>query len=369
MIPVCEPTLTGREKEYVNECLDTNWISSGGKFIEEFEKKFSEYCGVKFGSGCSNGTTAIHLALAALGIGKGDEVIVPDFNIIAVSNAVLYTGAVPVFVDSELKTWNMDVDKIEENITDKTKAIIAMHTYGCPSDMDKINEIAKKHNLKVIEDAAESHGADYKGRKTGSLGDVGCFSFYANKIITTGEGGMVLTNDPEVDAKVKLLRNHAFTEPRFVHNDVGFNYRITNIQSAIGVAQMEKIDDFRDKRIANAKMYNEELKGVEGVTTPPECPYGTNVYWMYGIMIDPDKFGFGKDEVMKLLKEKGIETRSFFFPMHSQPVYKEDSDIDCDGVYPVSEQLYEQGLYLPSSSHLTPEQIKEVCDALKSLKK
>ncbi len=369
MIPVCEPTLIGNEKKYVEQCIDTNWISSGGSFLEEFEKKFSKFCNAKHGVSCSNGTTALHLALAALGIGKGDDVIVPDFTIIAVANAVLYTGATPVFVDSEMKTWNMNPEKIEEKITSRTKAIIAVHTYGCPADMDKIKGIARKHNLKVIEDAAESHGATYKGRPTGGLGDVGCFSFYANKIITTGEGGMVLTNDDKIAEKARLLRNHAFTKPRFVHHEVGFNYRMTNIQAAIGVAQLENAEKLVRMRQENARLYNEELEGVPGITTPPSCPYGTNVYWMYGILIDEDGFGIGKDEVMRLLQESGVETRSFFYPMHLQPVYKDMAEIDCSGEYPVSEQLYEEGFYLPSSSHLTPEQIKKICDTLKALGK
>ncbi|MBI3034057.1 DegT/DnrJ/EryC1/StrS family aminotransferase [Candidatus Woesearchaeota archaeon] len=369
MIPVCEPTLQGNEKKYVDKCVETNWISSSGTFIEEFEKRFSKFCGVKYGVSCSNGTVALHLALASIGIGKGDEVIVPTFSIIAVSNAVLYTGAIPVFVDSEMKTWNMNPDMIEEKITEKTKAIISMHTYGCPVDMDRIRKIADKHNLKIVEDAAEAHGATYKDRMAGSLGDVACFSFYANKIITTGEGGMVVTNDEKIADKARLLRNHAFTKPRFVHYEVGFNYRMTNIQAAIGVAQMERAGELLKGRRSNAPRYENELKGVDGITLPPECPYGTNVYWMYGILIDKDKFGMGKDEVMKELEQQGIETRSFFFPMHLQPVYKKNQAINCGGEYPVSEKLYAQGLYLPSSSHLTNEQIKKIGIALKSLKK
>lgn len=369
MIQVCEPTLRGNEKKYVTQCVETNWIGSSGAFIEKFEGMFSKACKTKYGVACSNGTTALHLALASLGIGKGDEVIVPDFNIIAVANAVLYTDAIPVFVDSEMKTWNIDASRIEKKITGKTKAILAMHTYGCPADMDEIRRIADKHKLKVIEDAAEAHFAIYKGRPTGCLGDVGCFSFYANKIITTGEGGMLVTNDKAIAEKVRLLRNHAFTEPRFVHHEVGFNYRMTNIQAAIGVAQMERAAELLKGRMSNAPRYEAELKGVEGLTLPPECPYGTNVYWMYGILIDEKKFGRGKEEVMKLLKQQGVETRSFFYPMHLQPVYRNNPDIDCSGKYPVAEQLYEQGLYLPSSSHLSGEQIKKISAALKSLKK
>jgi len=369
MIPVCEPTLGGNEQKYVDECLSTNWISSSGRFIAKFEEMFSKACNAKYGVACSNGTTALHLALASLGIGKGDEVIVPDFSIIALANSVLYTGAIPVFVDSEIETWNIDPERIEEKITGKTKAIIAMHTYGCPADMDRISKIARKHNLKVVEDAAEAHFATYKGRSTGTLGDVGCFSFYANKIVTTGEGGMVVTNNKEIADKARLLRNHAFIEPRFVHYDMGFNYRITNIQAAIGVAQMERSAELLKGRVSNASRYKAELNGVDGITLPPEPGDRTNVYWMYGILIDEKEFGRGKDEVVKLLKENGIETRPFFYPMHLQPVFKRNLEIDCTGNFPVSEQLYNEGFYLPSSSHLTDEQIKRVCTALKSLKK
>lgn len=369
MIPVCEPTIIGNEKKYVNQCFETNWISSGGPFIDEFEEKFSKFCHVKYGVSCTSGTAALHLALVSLGIGKGDEVIVPDFSMIALANSAIYSGATPVFVDSEMKTWNMNPDLIEEKITSRTKAIIAMHTYGCPPDMDRINAIAKKHGLKVVEDAAEGHGAIYKGRIAGSLGDVGCFSFYANKIISTGEGGMLVTNDKALADKARILKNHAFTKPRFIHHDVGFNYRMANIQAAIGVAQLENAEKLVNMRKTNAELYYEELGGVEGITLPPKCPYGTSVYWMYGILVDEKKFGRGKDEIMALLEKSGVDTRSFFYPMHLQPVYMKNPEIDCSGKYPVSEQLYNQGFYLPSSGHLTPDQIKRVCDVLKSLKK
>jgi perosamine synthetase len=369
MIPVCEPTLGEKEKKYLMECIETGWISSAGKFLEEFENKFSAYCGVKYGIACSNGTTALHLATASLGIGPGDEVIVPDFSIISLANAVIYTGAKPVFVDSEIKTWNIDAEKIEEKITPNTKAIIAMHTYGCPAEMGRITAIAKKHGLKVIEDAAEAHGAEYKGNKTGSLGDIACFSFYANKIITTGEGGMVVTSDEKLAEKARSLRNLAFTKPRYKHYDIGFNYRMTNMQAAVGLAQLERIDQLRDMRIMNALLYNKGLKGISGITTPPECQDGKNVYWMYGILVDKEKFGMGKNELAKALNEKGIDTREFFYPMHMQPVFKKMPVIECSGKYPVSEMLCEQGFYLPSSSHLKPEQIKLICETIKSLKK
>jgi len=298
MIPVCEPTLNGNEKKYVLDCLDTNWISSNGKYIELFETKFAEFCNVKYGVSCSNGTTALHLALAVLNIGKDDEVIIPDFTMIATINSVLYTGAKPIVVDSEMQSWNMDVDKIEEKITEKTKVIMVVHTYGHPINMEKVNEIAKKHNLFVIEDAAEAHGAEFNGKKIGSLSDIACFSFYANKIITTGEGGMIVTNNEKYAERAKLLKNHAFTKPRFVHHEIGFNYRMTNIQAAIGLAQVENVDKLVEARIKNAQLYNQKLKDVKGVILPPEQSNVKNVYWMYGILIEKE-FGMSAKEVMK----------------------------------------------------------------------
>ena len=370
MIPVCEPTLTGNEKKYVVDCLDTNWISSMGEYIPKVEEKFSRFCDTKHGVGCCNGTVAMHLALESLGIGKGDEVIIPTFTMIATANAVIYSRARPVLVDSEPKTWNIDANKIEEKITKKTKAIMPVHTYGHPVDMDPIKELAEKHNLYIIEDAAEAHGAEYKGKKVGSLGDMGCFSFYSNKIITTGEGGMVVTNNEKLAEKARLLRNHAFSKPRFLHKELGFNYRMTNIQAAIGVAQMEYADKLVQARIDNAQLYNKLLKDVEGITLPPKASWAKNVYWMYGLLIE-DEFGMGMSEVMKELEKKGVETRAFFIPMHKQPVYmkKDDRFPDVKGDYPVSEELSRKGLYLPSSSSLTKEQIKEVADAIISLKK
>jgi len=366
MIPVCEPTIGEEELRNVTDCIKTNWISSKGKYIEEFENKFSKYCGVKHGITTSNGTTALHLAVSSLGIGKDDEVIMPTFTMIATAFAVTYTGAKPVFVDSEPETWNINVEKIEEKITKKTKAIMPVHIYGHPCNMDPIRNIAEDHNLYVIEDAAEAHGAEYKDKKTGSLSDIACFSFYANKIITTGEGGMVVTDDDEIAEKVRELKDLAHSrKKRFLHENVGFNYRMTNIQAAIGVAQMEKIDKFVEARRNNAKLYNSILKDIDGITLPPEKPWAKNVYWMYSIVIDKKKFGMNRDELMDKLKEKGIDTRTFFVPMHRQPVYFGTSKDN----FPVSEYLSGNGLYLPSSSKLTKEEIREVCDAISSLRK
>jgi perosamine synthetase len=368
MIRVCEPTLMGNELNYVTDCIREGMISSVGDYVKRFEQAFANYCQVNYGVACSNGTTAIHLALEALGIGRGDEVIVPTFTMIATGNAVLYTGATPVFVDAELNTWNIDPAKIEEKITKKTKAIIVVHTYGHPVDMDAITMIARKHNLFVIEDAAEAHGAEYKGKKVGSLGDVACFSFYANKIITTGEGGMVVTNNETIAKKCRLLRNHAFTTPRFIHHHVGFNYRMTNMQAAIGLAQLEHIETFVENRIRNAHTYTKLLRDVPGIEPPPAKEWAKNVYWMYGILLN-QSFPLSKDELMGRLHEWGVETRSFFYPLHKQPLFHHPryAHVNTSGYFGKSEYLYEHGLYLPSSSSLTEEQIQRVVQAIKEV--
>ena len=363
MIPVCRPTLLGNEKEYVVSCIEDNWISSNGQYIGKFEIDFPLWCGSKWGVACSNGTTALHLALRCLDIKEGDEVIVPDFSIISTANAVKYCGATPVFVDSELDTWNMNPEGIEQWITNKTKAIIVVHTYGCPADMDKIMAIAKKYNLKVIEDAAEAHGAEYKGNRVGSLGDIACFSFYANKIITCGEGGMLVTKEKKYYDKAKSLRNLAFQMPRFIHHDIGYNYRMTNIQAAIGCAQLENADDYVNMRKINAQRYTKVLETVPGITTPPDCPYGTNVYWMYGILVDEKEYGMSRDELMKRLEKNNIQTRTFFYPTHAQPIFGGKFSDE----YKNSRFLWENGLYLPSSSDLTEEEIEKISFLIKQL--
>ncbi len=370
MIPVCEPVLAGNELEYVTDCIKTSWISSSGKYIARFEESFSRFCQTKYGVACNNGTTAIHLALETLGIGKNDEVIIPTFTMIATCNAVIYSGAQPVLVDAERETWNINTSLIEEKITPRTKAILVVHTYGHPADMDPILELAQKYKLFVVEDAAEAHGGEYKGRRCGSLSDIACFSFYSNKIITTGEGGMVVTNNEMYAEKARRLRNHAFGEPRFIHHELGFNYRMTNIQAAIGLAQMERADFLVTRRIANARFYNSLLSEIDGVTIPPEKSWAKNVYWMYGILIE-DEFGIGKDQLMTKLKEKQVDTRSFFYGMHQQPVFKKGKDErfpDCRGSYPVADELSRKGLYLPSSGSLTQPEIETVVKAIRSLR-
>ncbi len=363
-IPVCEPTLRGKELEYVTDAVNSGWISSAGKYIIDFEEKFSKYCGVKYGASCSNGTKAIHLALMAVGIKAGDEVILPSFTMIGSCNPIVQIGAKPVFVDSELKTWNMDTEQIENKITSKTKAIMVVHIYGHPVDMDVVLKIARKHNLIVIEDAAEAHGAEYKGRKAGSLGDIACFSFYANKIITTGEGGMVVTNNEKWAERAKKLRNHFFGEPRFLHQEVGYNYRLTNLQAAIGLAQLERIEELVGARRKNAKLYNSLLKEIPGIQLPAEESWVKNVYWMYGLVVDQQKFGLSMPELRKKLEEKSIETRTFFIGMHKQPAY---AHLGVQGSFPNTEYLEKNGLYLPSSSHLKQEEIQHIAAVIKEI--
>lgn len=360
-IPVCEPKLGKEEIQYVMECLDSGWISSKGEFIERFEEKFSKYCGAKYGVATSSGTTALHLALATLGIGLGDEVIIPSFTMIATANAVVYTGAKPVLVDSENSTWNIDVDKIEEKVTKKTKAVTVVHTYGHPVNMGPLLDLAEAHNLVVIEDAAEAHGAEYNAKRVGAIGELGCFSFYANKIITTGEGGMLVTNNQDLADKAKLLRDQAFErEKRFWHRYIGFNYRLTNLQAAIGVAQMEKIDAFVETRRKDARLYNSLLKDVKGITLPPEAKWAKSVYWMYSILVQRS-FGMNRDSLMKRLLEDGIETRTFFYPIHMQPVY---SDKYAGETYPVAEELSRKGVNLPSGSTLEKKQIEYITQCI-----
>lgn len=364
MIPVCEPFLNGNEEKYVLDCLKTNWISSQGKYIAEFEQRFAAYCNCEHGIGTTSGTTALHLAMAALGIGPGDQVIIPAFTMMATAFAVVYTGATPVLVDSEPETWNIDVSRIEEKITPRTRAIMPVHIYGHPCDMDPIMALAEKYGLYVVEDAAEVHGGEYKGRKAGGIGHAGCFSFYANKIVTTGEGGMVVTNDSGIADRAAALKDLAFDrQTRFLHTDIGFNYRMTNIQAAIGLAQLEQIEDMVERRRRNAHLYNIRLSDIPGIRLPAEKDWAKNVYWMYAIVLE-DEFGIGRDELMAHLKERGIGTRTFFHPIHQQPVFQK-MGMFLGERYPVAEELSVRGLYLPSGSGLTEGQIDEVCQAVR----
>ena len=378
MIPVCEPALLGNEKKYVLDALESGWISSAGKYIPAFEKAFAEYCGVKHGIAVCNGTVALHLSLISIGVGKGDEVIIPDFTMIASAFAVCYTGAIPVLVDAEPETWNIDTTKIEEKITEKTKAIIVVHIYGHPCNMKPIWILAKKYNLKIIEDAAEVHGAeityesnnDFITKKTGSLVDIAIFSFYANKIITIGEGGMVVTDNDELAEKCRYYKNLCFPlsgSRNFLHNDIGFNYRMSNIHAAIGLAQVEMVDRYVEMRIHNNSLYKRYLKDVPGITLQPEKEWAKNVYWMNGLVVNPEKYGMTRDELIIKLHENGIDSRLFFTGMHRQPSLQRYG-CDCNGEYPISDWLAENGLYLPSGSGLKLDEIKYICDAIKKIR-
>lgn len=363
IIPVCEPTLAGNELKYVTQAVESNWISSAGSFIRDFEHQFAAACGAEYGIACANGTVAMHLALATLGLEPGDEVIIPTFTMIATANAVTYCGATPVLADMEPNYWQLDVEQVAAKITPRTKAIVPVHIYGHPTDMEPLLELAQKHGLRVIEDAAESHGAEYRGRRTGSLGDAAGFSFYGNKIITTGEGGMVTTNDRELAKLAWNLRDHAFSHERhFWHKFIGFNYRMTNLQAAVGLAQTEQLDTFVTLRRRNAAEYTRRLQSIPGITTPPEAPWAKNVYWMYGILVNEQEYGLSRDQLRKVLAEHGIETRTFFIPMHCQPVYWE---MFKGQRYPVAERLCRDGFYLPSATSLSIQEIDFVAEVIR----
>jgi perosamine synthetase len=371
-IPVSEPVLDGNEEQYVLDALRTGWISSAGKYITQFEAAFAEYCDTKYAVACSNGTTAIHLALVALGIGPGDEVIIPDFTLIVSANMVILAGATPVLVDVDPQTMCLDVAQLEAKITPRTKAIMPVHMYGHPADMEPIMALAEKYGLYVLEDGAEAHGTEYKGRKVGGLGHACAFSFYGNKTLTTGEGGMVTTNSEDLAEMMRLLRSQAFEEPRFVHRYVGFNYRLTNIQAAIGLAQTERAAYKAEKRREIAAFYNSLLKDVPGLTLPYEAPWAKSTYWMYGVLIDEAQFGRSKAEVVAGLHAAGVDTRDFFYPMHQQPVFQNGDNPcypDVSGEYPVSKDLYARGFYLPSGMNLTSDQLETVVDELLKLRR
>ncbi len=352
-IPVSEPSITQKEIDYVTNAVKSGWVSSLGPYINEFENKFAEFVGTKYALTTANGTVALHLALVSLGISSGAEVIVPDLTFIATANAVTYTGAKPVFADVNPETWCIDPEDIRKKINSKTKAIIPVHLYGHPADMDAINEIAMQYDLFVIEDAAEAHGAEYKGKKTGSIGKCGVFSFYGNKIITTGEGGMITTNDDRLYEKAKYLRDHAMSkEKRYWHTEVGYNYRITNIQAALGLAQLERIDELISKKIQIFKWYKQYFEGVKGIQLNPQKEWAKNVYWMVCMVLEGDIKIF-RDELILKLKEKGIDTRPFFYPVSQMPMYNNSGKIN-----PMAYDISQRGLNLPSSVNLKKEDIE-----------
>lgn len=366
-IPVNEPLLDGDEKKYLLECIETGWISSEGPFIKQFEEKFAARVGRKHGIAVTNGTAAIDAAVDALGIGPGDEVILPAFTIISCITQIVRSGAIPVLVDSDPITWNMDVSQIEAKITPRTKAIMIVHIYGLPVDVDPVLAIAKKHGLKVIEDAAEMHGQTYKGKSCGSFGDISTFSFYPNKHITTGEGGMIVTDDDKLAETCRSLRNLCFNpEKRFVHERLGWNLRMTNMQAALGLAQLERLDEFVVRKRAMGARYTELLCDVQGIQIPLPCTaYADNIYWVFGVVLD-ESYGFDAEEAMRRLAIKGIGTRPFFCPMSLQPVLRKMSLFEGE-IYPVAERLYRQGFYVPSGMAIADESIIRSAASLRNI--
>ncbi len=361
-------SLSGNEKKYINECIDSGWISSEGPFIEKFEGAFSQYIGRQHGIAVSSGSAALDIAVKVIGIGEGDEVIMPAFTIISPALSVVRSGGIPVLVDSDPLTWNMDVDQLEAKITNKTKAIIVVHIYGLPSAMDAITAIAEKYNLKIIEDASQMHGQTYKGKKCGSFGDISIFSFYPNKHITTGEGGMILVDDGDLANKCKKLRNLAFEAdgPRFVHHEMGWNYRMTNMQAAVGLAQLEQIDDFIIKKRAIGKFYNENINHLTkyGFQLPlPKLEYANNIYWVYGL-VAPNVTE--KIRLNEHLKTKQIGFRPFFWCMHEQPVFNK-MKLFLGESYPVAENLARTGTYIPSGLGLLDEELKMVAKTISEI--
>jgi len=374
MIPVNEPLLSGKELEYVTDCIKTGWISSAGKYIDAFESGWSAYCGKKHGIAVSNGTTALDVAVHCLGLKPGDEVIMPTFTIISCALAVVNNKGTPVLVDSDPKLWTMDVDQVAEKITQKTKAIMPVHIYGHPVDMDPLLDLAEDHHLAIIEDAAEAHGAQYHShhnnsdswKRCGSFGTMSCFSFYANKLITTGEGGMVLTDDGNLAKKARAYRDLCFQPPRrFYHEHLGNQYRLTNMQASLGVAQMERIDEIVAKKRWMAQEYSRRLRKIQGIQLPVEEPWAKSVYWMYALVLS-DSCGMDNTECAKRLYEKGVDTRPFFIGMHEQPALHKLGLFE-DETYPVAERIARQGFYLPSGLTITVGQIETVSSSVKEV--
>ena len=366
-IPVNEPLLDGNEKKYLCECIDTGWISSEGPFVKQFEEKMSEAAGRKYGVAVSNGTAALEVAMQAIGIGAGDEVIMPAFTIISCAMAVTKLGAKPVLIDSDKNTWNMNVEEIEAKITPKTKAILAVHLYGLPAEMNVILELAQKYNLKIVEDAAEMHGQTYFGRPCGSFGDISTFSFYSNKHVTTGEGGMVVMDNEELANRCRELRNLCFRRDiRYVHDEISDNYRFTNLQAAVGLAQLERLDEFVEKKREMGRFYTEQLRNIRGISLPVEqTQYADNIYWVYGIVLG-EEIPLTNREMVNLLAREGIGARTFFWCMHEQPVYRKQ-EIFAGETYENAEYLARNGFYIPSGLALSKQQMTVVVEKIRKI--
>jgi perosamine synthetase len=363
-VPVNAPLLDGRERELLLECIDSGWISSEGPFVAQLEEAFARRVGRKFGIAVANGSGALDIAVAALGLGPGDEVVMPSFTIISPAASVVRAGATPMVVDSDPRTWNMDVEALAAHITPRTRAILVVHIYGLPVDMDPMLRLAERHGLAIIEDAAEMHGQTYRGRSCGSFGDLSTFSFYPNKHVTTGEGGMVVTDDRQLAERCRSLRNLCFQPARrFVHEELGWNYRMTNLQAALGLAQLERLDEFVLRKRAMGRRYTQLLAGLDWLQLPlASTDYAENIYWVYGLVLG-DAVRFDAGAAMRRLAQAGIGTRPFFWPMHEQPVLRRLGLFD--GVHcPNAERLARRGFYIPSGLALTGTQIERVAAAV-----
>lgn len=363
--PVSEPSFIGNEKKYLQQCIDEGWISSEGPFVDQFEKKYSKAVNRKHGIAVSSGSAALDIAIKAIGIGAGDEVIMPAFTIISCASPIVRAGATPVLVDCDQSTYNMDVSQIERMITNKTKAILLVHIYGITANVDEILALAKKHGLRLVEDAAEMHGQVYKSRPCGSFGDISITSFYANKLVTSGEGGMLMTDDDALANTARKLRNLYFDNAkRFIHDELGWNYRMTNLQAAVGLAQLEKMDEFAKIKRRIGEYYLKELEGVDGIQLPVyQNEYCKNIFWVFPLLLNKSYLGTAV-EFAKLLQAKGVGTRPFFWPMHKQPVFLKMGFFK-DEVHPISEYISEYGLYIPCSVSLLESDVIEISNRIK----
>lgn len=368
-IPVFEPLLNGNEKKYLEECIDSGWLGSNGPFVKKLEQSFANYCSQAYGSCVTNGSSALDAALRAMkDLYKWEdnsEIIIPSFNIISAAQSCIYNKLKPIFVDSENKTWNIDTTKIEEAVTKKTKAIVVVHIYGLPSDIKPILDIAKRYNLKIIEDAAQAHGQTYNGKKCGSFGDIATFSFFTNKHISCGEGGIILTSSDELCEKINYYKNLCFTKDKFIHTDLGWNLRMSNLQAAVAYAQFEKLEKTIEIKKQIGNKYQQLLKEIPAQLSCAETSYAKNHYWIFGIVINDDVKINAKTAREKLL-EYNIETRPFFYPMHKQPILKELGILD-EVKRPVSERLYAKGFYIPTGLNLTDEKLEYIAKKVKSL--
>lgn len=360
MLAVAAPMFAGNEAKYVSDCIESTWISSMGDYIDRFERRFAEFCGVKHAMSCCNGTAALHLALSALGVGPGDEVIVPTLTFVATANAVRYCGATPVFVDVTPETWGIDPERLEEKIGPRTRGVIVVHLFGHPVDMRAVGAIARRHGLFVVEDAAQAHGAECRGQRVGSFGDVAAFSFYGNKIISTGEGGMVVTSDDALAAKIRQLKSHGMDPARrYWHPIIGFNYRMTNVAAAVGLGQLEKVDWHLQRRAEVADWYRARLADTPGLSWQQTQAWARHVWWMFSVTLDDPSAD--RDRVIDDLRECGIETRPIPYPLHTLPPYREST---IGQQFPVAERIARRGINLPTWSRVTRADVDRVCAAL-----